>query len=65
MTQVTRWWWIRHAPVTANNGRIYGQGDPPADADGLARLSDSLDYAGWMKVMSPPRILRGSADAAP
>ena len=33
MTQVTRWWWIRHAPVTANNGRIYGQGDPPADAD--------------------------------
>ncbi len=33
MTQVTYWWWIRHAPVTANNGRIYGQGDPPADAD--------------------------------
>ncbi len=33
MTQVTRWWWIRHAPVTANKGRIYGQGDPPADAD--------------------------------
>ncbi len=30
---VTRWWWIRHAPVTTTNGRIYGQGDPPADAD--------------------------------
>ena len=33
MTEVTRWWWIRHAPVTSTNGRIYGQGDPPADAD--------------------------------
>jgi broad specificity phosphatase PhoE len=32
---VTRWWWIRHAPVTCTNGRIYGQGDVDADcADG-------------------------------
>lgn len=33
MTETTRWWWIRHAPVTAMKGRIYGQDDPPADAD--------------------------------
>ncbi len=31
MGKVTRWWWIRHAPVTSDNGRIYGQRDLPAD----------------------------------
>jgi len=28
---ITRWWWVRHAPVTANDGRIYGHDDLPAD----------------------------------
>ena len=28
---ITRWWWIRHAPVTSHGGRIYGQGDVDAD----------------------------------
>ena len=27
----TRWWWVRHAPVTETNGRIYGATDPRAD----------------------------------
>ncbi len=27
----TRWWWIRHAPVTHLNGMIYGDSDPDAD----------------------------------
>jgi alpha-ribazole phosphatase len=27
---VTRWWWIRHAPVP-DGGRIYGQSDLPCD----------------------------------
>jgi broad specificity phosphatase PhoE len=27
----TRWWWIRHAPVTVNQGRIYGQTDHACD----------------------------------
>jgi alpha-ribazole phosphatase len=27
----TRWWWIRHAPVTTDDGRIYGQTDVPCD----------------------------------
>ena len=27
----TRWWWIRHAPVTSHAGLIYGQQDAPAD----------------------------------
>jgi alpha-ribazole phosphatase len=29
--RITRWWWIRHAPVTGHGGRIYGQDDLPAD----------------------------------
>jgi broad specificity phosphatase PhoE len=30
MSVVTRWWWIRHAPVP-DGGRIYGQRDLPCD----------------------------------
>jgi broad specificity phosphatase PhoE len=29
--KITRWWWVRHAPVTADGGRVYGQADPPAN----------------------------------
>jgi len=38
-TTVTRWWWIRHAPVTGHGGRIYGQEDYPAD------VSDAATFA--------------------
>jgi alpha-ribazole phosphatase len=31
MGGVTRWWWVRHAPVTVNDGRCYGQTDHPCD----------------------------------
>ena len=34
MSRETRWWWIRHAPVTENSGKIYGQVDLPADFNG-------------------------------
>ena len=40
----TRWWWIRHAPVRVDEGRIYGQRDLPCDCSdapvfsGLAAL---------------------------
>ena len=27
----TRWWWVRHAPVTQLEGVIYGDSDPEAD----------------------------------
>jgi broad specificity phosphatase PhoE len=27
----TRWWWVRHAPVHVDEGRIYGQTDLPCD----------------------------------
>lgn len=31
MIRTTRWWWIRHAPVTNPDGHVYGQLDVPAD----------------------------------
>jgi broad specificity phosphatase PhoE len=40
LSEVTRWWWIRHAPVDSG-GRIYGQCDLPADC-GDARLFAGL-----------------------
>ena len=42
---VTRWWWVRHAPVTVNEGRIYGQKDLPCDtedADAFAFLARTI-----------------------
>ncbi len=36
MSATTRWWWIRHAPVTTDGGRIYGQTDMPADCSEAA-----------------------------
>lgn len=41
----TRWWWVRHAPVTVNNGRMYGASDPPADLD------DDRSFAGLARVL--------------
>jgi broad specificity phosphatase PhoE len=35
MSLVTRWWWIRHAPVP-DNGRIYGQSDLACDCSDRA-----------------------------
>ncbi len=37
----TRWWWIRHAPVIVDEGRIYGQSDLPCDCSD-ARVFSSL-----------------------
>ncbi|HTH97419.1 MAG TPA: histidine phosphatase family protein [Stellaceae bacterium] len=40
----TRWWWVRHAPVTVNQGRLYGRSDPPCETsdveafEGLAKI---------------------------
>jgi alpha-ribazole phosphatase len=31
---ITRWWWLRHAPVVNPDGIFYGQLDFPADLDG-------------------------------
>ena len=28
---ITRWWWVRHAPVRSDGGNIYGQTDIACD----------------------------------
>jgi alpha-ribazole phosphatase len=43
MGDLTRWWWVRHAPVTVNNGRCYGQTDHPCD------VSNEAAFAGLAK----------------
>ena len=35
----TRWWWIRHAPVRVDDGRIYGQRDLPCDCSDVRVFS--------------------------
>jgi broad specificity phosphatase PhoE len=35
-TRVTRWWWVRHAPVTSDRGCIYGQIDIDCDVSDTA-----------------------------
>ncbi len=47
----TRWWWVRHAPVTANDGRIYGQGDPPCD------IGDGPVFAALARVLPTGAVL--------
>lgn len=42
---VTRWWWVRHAPVTEDGGCVYGQIDVPcdcSDAPAFAALAARL-----------------------
>lgn len=44
-TVVTRWWWIRHAPVIDHDNKIYGQTDLSADVSDkkiFARLAEVL-----------------------
>jgi broad specificity phosphatase PhoE len=31
--KVTSWWWVRHAPVTSHQGRLYGNSDVPANTE--------------------------------
>ena len=38
MAGVTRWWWVRHAPVVGNGGRIHGQDDVPCDTSDTRAL---------------------------
>ena len=51
-TIVTRWWWVRHAPVTDHGGRLYGRPDVPANTSERSRfeaLARALpDDAVWL-----------------
>ncbi|MBI1209142.1 MAG: histidine phosphatase family protein [Azospirillum sp.] len=39
MMITTRWWWLRHAPVTNHGGRVYGQNDVDADCSAAASFA--------------------------
>ncbi|MGY2047638.1 histidine phosphatase family protein [Methylobacterium sp. JK268] len=41
----TRWWWVRHAPVRGDGGRIYGGSDIPCDC------GDAHVFAGLAPVL--------------
>lgn len=38
MNRVTRWWWVRHAPVVGVDGIIYGDDDVPCDVSDRPRF---------------------------
>lgn len=52
---VTRWWWIRHAPVTSDEGRIYGQRDLPCDC------SDDATFR-WLAATLPENAVLLTSD---
>lgn len=62
---MTRWWWVRHAPVTGQKGRIYGNRDVACDCSdtavfrGLARHLP--EQATW--VVTPLSRTRDTATA--
>jgi alpha-ribazole phosphatase len=38
MTPPTRWWWVRHAPVSGYPNQLYGQLDVPCDTSNLTAM---------------------------
>ena len=60
----TRWWWVRHAPVTANRGRLYGASDPPADLQDTARFQGLAAALPAGAVWVTSRLERARATAA-
>src|SRR5262245_36490178 len=46
----TRWWWVRHAPVREDGGRIYGQSDLGCDC------SDKVVFRGLARTLPADAI---------
>ncbi len=63
-TQITRWWWVRHAPVTANNGRLYGQRDLPCDTDDQVRFRALATHLPEGSVLVTSNLQRTTQTAA-
>src|SRR4051812_48300333 len=57
----TRWWWIRHAPVRAHGGRIYGQADLACDCSDEALLQSVARVLRWAVAKALPPLFQGSA----
>jgi broad specificity phosphatase PhoE len=50
-TTVTRWWWVRHAPVPNPESRCYGQGDKDCD------VSDIESFQGLSSMLPSDALL--------
>jgi broad specificity phosphatase PhoE len=70
----TRWWWVRHAPVRSDGGRIYGQSDLSCDCgdthvfDALARVlpSGALWFSSHLaRTRETMRAIWAAGDLAP
>ena len=61
---VTRFWWIRHAPVINPGGRIYGQRDVPADTSNSAAFKGLAQRLPVEAVWIATRLRRTQATAA-
>jgi len=45
MSGSVRWWWVRHAPVTGQDGKLYGAADVDCD------VSDALSFKGLASLL--------------
>jgi len=57
-SSVTRWWWLRHAPVPDPENRICGRLDPPCDLSDTERLSALARYLPRQAVVVESGLLR-------
>ncbi|CAK0754787.1 alpha-ribazole phosphatase [uncultured Gammaproteobacteria bacterium] len=64
-TVITRWWWVRHAPVIGAGGKIYGQRDLDADTSDTGRFTTlaAMVPRGALWLVSPLRRTHQTATA--
>jgi alpha-ribazole phosphatase len=60
----TRWWWIRHAPVRVDGGRIYGQRDLPCDCSDTPVFSGLANFLPRKAVWVTSNLSRTQQTAA-
>lgn len=57
-SSITRWWWLRHAPVPDPENRICGRLDPPCDLSDQDRLTALARYLPAQAVVVESGLLR-------
>ncbi|MSP66604.1 MAG: histidine phosphatase family protein [Alphaproteobacteria bacterium] len=64
MTTVTRWWWVRHAPVINPSGALYGASEVPADVSDRVAFSRLAGLLPQGAVWLTSHLSRARATAA-
>ena len=57
MSAATRWWWVRHAPVVEQAGRLYGQTDLAMLAEAYGARGERIEKPGDLA----PALMRALA----